>query len=65
VGDVVRWEFQDGAVVHNVDGKGSLPDFFSGNPQSSGAYQYTFRTAGTYHYHCDVHPTMTGTVIVS
>ena len=64
-GDTVTWQFKDGIVVHNVDGKGSLGDFYSGNPQSSGTYQYTFTKAGTYSYRCDVHPAMTAKVVVS
>ena len=65
VGDTVTWLFKDGSVPHNVDGKSGLADFYSGSPQSGGTYHYTFSKAGTYHFVCDVHNTMTGTIIVS
>jgi plastocyanin len=32
--------------------------------QSQGTYSRMFSTAGTYAYHCSVHPTMTGTITV-
>jgi plastocyanin len=65
VGDTVTWQFKDGSTAHNVDGKATLPGFYSGNPQSGGSYHYTFSKAGSYRYTCDVHPFMIGTVTVS
>jgi plastocyanin len=64
-GDRVTWVWKDGAIPHNVDGKSSLADLFSGSPQTSGTYQYTFITSGTYHITCDIHPTMKLTITVS
>jgi len=32
--------------------------------QDEGSYSRSFATAGTYNYHCLVHPTMTGSIIV-
>jgi len=65
VGDSVTWSFQDGSVPHNVDGASDLNDFSSGTPQTSGTYTYKFKKAGSYSYHCDVHPFMKGTITVS
>ena len=65
VGDTVTWEFKDGSTAHNVNGKTDLPGFYSDNPQSGGAFHYTFAKAGSYRYTCDVHPSMIGTVTVS
>jgi plastocyanin len=31
---------------------------------SGGTYQHTFATAGTFAYHCSIHPPMTGAVVV-
>lgn len=38
--------------------------FDSGVLSPSESFQYTFTTAGTYTYHCSLHPWMQGTVIV-
>jgi plastocyanin len=65
VGDTVTWLFKDGGVPHNVDGKASQADLYSGSPQTGGSYHYTFTKAGTYHFVCDVHSSMTGTITVS
>ncbi|HTZ41834.1 MAG TPA: plastocyanin/azurin family copper-binding protein [Candidatus Omnitrophota bacterium] len=29
-----------------------------------GTYSHTFAAAGTYSYHCSIHPSMKGTIIV-
>jgi plastocyanin len=65
VGDQVTWVWKDGSIPHNVDGASDLSDFSSGGPKTSGTYSYTFKKAGSYAFHCDVHPAMTGTVTVS
>jgi len=65
VGDTVTWVWKDGSIPHNVNGKATLPDLYSGNPKTAGTYQYTFRQAGTFHVTCDVHTSMHLTVNVS
>lgn len=65
VGDTVTWKFSDSGTAHNVDGKAGLPDFYSGDAQTSGTWAYTFKQAGTYLYKCDIHPSMIGRVVVS
>jgi plastocyanin len=61
VGDTVTWVNQDApkhdVVADNGEFKSSLFD----KGQSFG---YTFTKAGTYPYHCSIHPGMTGTVVV-
>ena len=39
--------------------------FASGNISPRGSYVATLSTPGTFPYHCALHPTMTGTVIVN
>ena len=62
-GDSVSWIFQ--SVGHNV-----TFDAVSGAPASIGGansnvtINRTFPTAGTFTYHCTIHPSMTGSVTV-
>jgi plastocyanin len=67
VGETVTWDNTDNAA-HTATG-GSAADGPSGVFDSSlimagGSYSFTFDTAGTYPYHCMVHPWMSGTIIV-
>ncbi len=63
VGGTVTWNWV-GSLPHSVRSTGS-PGFTSSTTQSSGSYQFTFSTAGTYSYDCAVHgPLMTGQVVV-
>ena len=64
-GTVVTWTNQDGASHTIVSDTGS-PVAFSSDSLSSGAsYSFTFTQPGTYTYHCSIHPTMKGTIIVT
>jgi plastocyanin len=64
VGDVITWTNSD-AVPHRValdDGSCQM----SGNiPPGGGKASLVFSVAGTYPFHCTVHPTMTGTITIS
>jgi amicyanin len=63
-GTVVTWMNQDGAAHEIVSDAGS-PEAFSSAPIVNGqSYSFTFARPGTYPYHCSIHPSMTGTVIV-
>lgn len=59
-GDTVTWT-NDDPMLHNVDlgSMGKSPDIGKG-----GTYSMTFSQPGRYDYNCDIHPGMTGTVIV-
>lgn len=61
VGDTVKWTNNDG-VTHTVTSNTSV--FNSGSIPNGGTFSYTFTTAGTYGYHCSIHTSMTGQVIV-
>jgi plastocyanin len=58
----ITWTNKD-AIDHTVTSDTGL--FDSGNIGANGTYSYTFVTAGTYYYHCKIHPGMTASVSVS
>ena len=63
-GTTVTWTNQDGPTHQIASDSGSSVSF-SSNPLATGAsYQFTFTTPGTYPYHCAIHPSMTGTIVV-
>lgn len=61
-GTTITWTNKD-VVGHTVTSDAVL--FDSGTLATNGTYQYTFSTAGTYAYHCKVHPGMTASVTVT
>lgn len=63
-GDSVTWQFT--GVGHNVafDAVSGVPASITGS-NSNVNISRTFATAGTYTYHCTIHPAMTGSVTVT
>ena len=62
VGATVTWTNFDG-VNHTVT---SDPGAFgSGSLTDGDTYSYTFNTAGAFPYHCSIHPSMHGSVVVT
>jgi plastocyanin len=58
-GASVKWVWKDGDTPHNVT--------FStkhSKTQHSGSYTLKFARAGTFTYHCTIHPGMDGKVVV-
>jgi plastocyanin len=63
VGDVISWTNAD-SVPHGIaldDGGAKCTDTISGGATGSTA----FSAAGTYAFHCFVHPSMKGTIVIS
>ncbi|MCC6381859.1 MAG: hypothetical protein IT304_05080 [Dehalococcoidia bacterium] len=60
-GGTVTWSWSVPVQPHDVtvSGLGS-----SGAPTKAGSFSLTFRAPGSYAFVCDVHPDMTGTVVV-
>ena len=61
VNTTIKWTNKDG-VAHTVTSNTGL--FDSRNINSGGTFSYQFSTVGTFPYHCIIHSTMMGTVIV-
>jgi plastocyanin len=61
-GTTVTWTNKD-AITHTVTSDSNL--FNSGNITGSSTFSFKFDTAGTYNYHCSIHNSMTGKVIVN
>lgn len=61
VGSTVTWVNSD-TVTHSAVADDTTFDTKVLAPGESGTY--TFTKAGTYTYHCGIHPNMTGTIVV-
>ncbi len=62
VGTTVKWTNQD-SVAHTVTSDTGL--FDSGDLAAGDTFSFTFTQAGTFAYHCTMHPSMTATIIVT
>ena len=62
VGATVIWTNSDSATHTIISDSGS--EISSGSVAKGQTYAHTFNTQGTYAYHCGIHPSMKGTVIV-
>lgn len=62
VGDTVEWDFQDPDSPHTVTDDGNA---FDSQSQTSGfKFTHKYDAAGTFSYHCSLHPAMTGSITV-
>jgi plastocyanin len=62
VGSTVTWT-NTGAATHTVTADDGA--FDSGRLGSGATFSQTFATPGTFTYHCEIHPQMTGTIVVT
>jgi plastocyanin len=61
-GTTVTWT-NGGAAPHTVTADDGA--FDSGQLAPGASFSQTFDTAGTFTYHCEIHPQMTGTIVVT
>jgi plastocyanin len=62
VGDTVTWTNSD-STAHTVTWDDGSVD--SGNLAQGATFKHTFDKAGTFSYHCKIHPNMKATITVS
>lgn len=62
VGTTVKWTNQD-SVAHTVTSDTGI--FDSGDLADGDTFTFTFTHAGTFAYHCTMHPSMTATIVVT
>ncbi|MEK6827252.1 MAG: cupredoxin family copper-binding protein [Nanoarchaeota archaeon] len=62
VGDIVTWTNKDIAPHIIVSDTGN--ELTSEKLNQGNSYSHIFTTAGTYNYHCSIHPSMKGQIIV-
>ena len=63
-GTTVTWTNKD-STEHTVTETDGAAGPKSDNLGTNKTYSFTFDTAGTFHYHCSIHPDMKGTVTVT
>jgi plastocyanin len=62
VGQKITWENRDASAIHTVTALDGT--FRSGQLEQGDEFSHVFRRAGSFAYHCSVHPAMRGTVQV-
>jgi plastocyanin len=62
VGSTVTWVSADPDLAHTSNSEDEI--WASGTLNEGDEFPFTFDEPGTFAYFCDVHPTMTGTIVV-
>jgi plastocyanin len=62
-GGGVRWVNRDGTTHEMMSDNAAFPT--SGLIRAGDTYSITLSAAGTYHFHCAIHPNMVGTITVT
>jgi len=63
-GTTVTWVNND-PISHKIVSVTNPPVFSSDNISQGGSYSFTFTTAGTFGYFCQIHPMMKGSIVVT
>lgn len=63
-GTTVTWVNNDAAPHALASDTGSPVPFLSDSLTTGASFSFTFSQPGTYLYHCSIHPSMKGTIIV-
>lgn len=65
VGTAVVWTNSTGVAHTATSDPSSAVSWDSGLVSPGSTFTFTFTRPGTYTYHCNVHPSMTGTIVVT
>lgn len=65
VGTTVKWTNTTLAPHTATSDSGSAQAWDSSDIEPGGTFSFTFTKAGTFAYHCSVHPSMHGTIVVT
>jgi len=60
-GTTISWLNNDNTTHTSIGDEGQ---WNSGNVAPGGRFNFTFASSGQFTYHCQIHPNMTGTIIV-
>jgi plastocyanin len=63
-GGTVTWTNNDNTSHTVVDDLSNVGGPSSGDIAPGSSYSFTFTKAGSYQYHCRIHPSMRGTIVV-
>lgn len=63
-GSKVTWTNNDSVTHTVVDDLSNVGGPNSGDIAPGATYSFTFNKAGSYQYHCSIHPSMRGTIVV-
>jgi len=63
-GDTVTWTNNDTTTHTVVDDLSNVGGPSSGNIAPGQTYSFTFEKTGSFQYHCSIHPSMRGTIVV-
>jgi len=62
-GGTVTWRDDDSQAAHTISENNGVFDF--DNVTRGSTRTFTFTAPGTYNYHCDIHPSMVGQIVVN
>jgi plastocyanin len=63
-GGTVTWTNNDSTTHTVIDDLSNVGGPSSGDIQPGGTYSFTFTKTGSFQYHCSIHPSMRGTIVV-
>lgn len=64
-GTIVKWINKDSATHTTTSDSSDPASWDSGQLATNASFSFTFTRAGTYSYHCAIHPYMTATITVT